>query len=274
MTPTQSPESPTTSHPVRFLTSPLLEAAGLVHAFFTRHGGVSEGAFSSLNFSSKSGDTPGNVTRNLALAAGDLGVSSLHVYFASQVHGVDVVEVAEGDDRQRVLRQQADIVVTRAASHAAAIRTADCVPILLACPQTGWVGACHAGWRGCVAGAAQHAVRALRSRGAERVLAAVGPHISLRAFEVSADVAQQLAAASPDPDVIDHTHAKPHVDLRKLVESQLRAAGVLLSDIDHVAGCTHDEPERFYSFRRDGDPSGRLLSAIVAPPQGSVAHRR
>jgi copper oxidase (laccase) domain-containing protein len=103
----------------------------------------------------------------------------------------------------------------------------------------------------------------LQDAGAKRLVAAIGPHISLAAFEVEEDVAQELLAASPDPDIVDRSGPKPHVDLRKMARAQLARAGLHHDDIDDVLGCTVLEPERFYSFRRDGEQSGRLLTAIV-----------
>jgi copper oxidase (laccase) domain-containing protein len=97
------------------------------------------------------------------------------------------------------------------------------------------------------------------------LVAAIGPHISLQAFEVSEEVAREIAAASPDPDVVDTTFGpRPHVDLRRVIRAQLRVAGVPEANIDDVFGCTVGDPTQFFSFRRDGPKSGRHLSAIVA----------
>lgn len=250
----------------RALRSSILSAAGFSHAFFTRNGGISEGPFRSLNVGSNLGDPKENVVENLERAGALLDVPGHRIYFLSQVHGAEAVELRGGEDRARVLLEHGDIVVTRAAGHAAAIRTADCVPVLLGCSDTGWVAACHAGWRGCLVDAAGAAARALLARGASRLFAAIGPHISLSAFEVSEDVAADLWRASPNKSIINSTFGvKPHVDLRLMVRSQLLVAGLADHDIDDVFGCTHNEPERFFSFRRDKNPSGRLLSAIVAP---------
>src|SRR5690606_11789030 len=136
------------------------------------------------------------------------------------------------------------------------------------CTETGLVAACHAGWQGCVKQVVPATVEKLRSLGAERLLAAVGPHISLASFEVSDDVAQELLRASPDKDIVDRSFAKPHVNLRKMVHSQLRASGLSDEDIDHEEGCTVLDEEDFFSFRRDGNPSGRMLSAIVGRGSG------
>jgi YfiH family protein len=136
--------------------------------------------------------------------------------------------------------------------------------------ETGAVAAIHAGWRGVACGVVGAAVEALRELTGRRgdLLAAIGPHISVRAFEVGEDVAAQLAAASDARGVVERTAARPHVDLRRIVRAQLLGGGVAPSAVDDVLGCTVSEPQRFFSFRRDGEKSGRHLAAIV--PQGRV----
>src|SRR6187551_1014553 len=127
------------------LTSPILGRAGFRHAFFTRRGNVSNGPFTSLNFSVAVGDEPANVSENLRRASLALGVAPGRLYFASQVHG-SAAELAEPhvafDD---FVRREADIVVSRSPELACGVRTADCVPVLLANPRTGAVAAAHAG---------------------------------------------------------------------------------------------------------------------------------
>lgn len=257
-----APSSALVSH--QFLQSPLLLAAGFRHAFLTRQGGVSEGVFHSLNFGLNYGDAAPHVQENLSRVANTLGIQPEHIYFLSQVHGVHAVTVDRSREQRDVRTQQGDIVLTGDTGAAAAVRTADCVPVLLGCKRTRWVAACHSGWQGCVRGAALAAVEALRNRGATDLVAAIGPHISLDAFEVGSDVAAQLVDASPDKDIVHRYGDKPHVDLRRMVRAQLRAAGVTDAHIDDVPGCTVLEPERFFSYRRDKNPSGRMLSLIVS----------
>jgi copper oxidase (laccase) domain-containing protein len=101
-------------------------------------------------------------------------------------------------------------------------------------------------------------------------LAAIGPHISKRAFEVSEEVAAELAAACPVPgSAVRTSEAKPHVDLRFIVTQKLLALGLTEARIDQVGGCTVLDAEHYFSFRRDGKRSGRHLSAIV--PRGKLA---
>jgi YfiH family protein len=233
-----------------FQTSPLLQAAGFRHAFFTRRGGVSTGPYASLSFSTAVGDSHEHVRENLARAAAALGVEPGRLYFLSQVHGRDVVVLGGGETPV-----------------ACGVRIADCVPVLIADRKSGAVAAAHAGWRGVAAGVAAEAARRVRDLAGSdgELVAAIGPHISVSAFEVSEEVAEQLRAASPDPDVIDRGYGeRPHVDLRRILHAQLRELGLREPDIDDVYGCTVGDPERYFSFRRDGKTSGRHLAAIVA----------
>jgi YfiH family protein len=156
-----------------------------------------------------------------------------------------------------------DVLVSASAGTVLTIRTADCVPVLLASPETGWVGAVHSGWQGCERKVVPAALAALAALGVKRLIAAIGPHISQAAFEVDEDVATRLVEASPDKDIVDRSAKKPHVDLRKMVRAQLRQGGLKDSDIDDVHGCTVGQVERYFSYRRDRNPSGRMLSAIV-----------
>ena len=256
---------PTSDLPTEtYLHSTLLSEAGFRHAFLTRNGGSSQGVFSSLNFALGTGDSDEHVRENLERVGNTLGVKGNHIYFMSQVHGVDYHVAHSSDVQDDVQKKQGDIVLSKDPDVAAAIRTADCVPVLLACRVTGWVAACHSGWQGCVRGAVPASVKALFSQGAESLIAAIGPHISKAAFEVDDDVAEQLLQASPDKTIVDRSQSKPHVDLRKMVRSQLLTAGLSDENIDDVYGCTALEPERFFSFRRDKNPSGRMLS-LIAP---------
>jgi hypothetical protein len=249
------------------LESPLLAAAGFRHAFFTRRGGVSDGPYATLSFSESVGDRRENVAENLARAAARLGVEPRHVHFLSQVHGREVWQLDGSEPREATLQREGDALVCAVAGIACGVRVADCVPVLIGDRSSGAVAAAHAGWRGVVRGVTSAAVERLRALGSRPadLVAAIGPHLSLEAFEVSDDVAAELLRASPDPQVVDRTLGpKPHVDLARILRAQLAALGLAPAQIDEVPGCTLREPERFFSFRRDGARSGRHLAAIVA----------
>jgi YfiH family protein len=252
-----------------FFVSSLLQKAGFRHAFFGRRGGVSSGPYESLNFSIGVGDDPENVQKNLFLAADALSVEMLRIFFQSQVHGA-AASVLEGTESADTIRtREGDALSSKSLDLACSVRTADCVPILAGDRRSGAVVAIHAGWRGIVRGVVEAGILSLRELASHRaeIVAAIGPHIRERAFEVSDDVARELEAASPVGGIVDRGQAKPHVSLARIVRGKLRTLGVADDAIDDIGGCTHTEAKSFFSFRRDGKISGRLLSAIV--PRGS-----
>ena len=250
--------------------SPLLLKAGFRHAFFTRQGGASEGPFESLSFSTAVGDDPSHVDENLRRAGALLGVDAAHILYLSQVHGRAARFYRMLEQRSHLINLEGDALGGTEPGSAYGVRSADCVPILLADTQSGAVMAIHAGWRGVVVGVVEAGVACLRENigGPGRLLTAIGPHISKLAFEVSDDVADELLAVCPVPGALSRAEpgAKPHVDLRFIVTQKLLSLGLNEASIDQVGGCTVLMPDRYFSFRRDGKRSGRHLSAIVPRP--------
>ncbi len=245
------------------LLSPRLTEAGFRHAFFTRQGGVSSDAYTSLNFSYAVGDDSKNVDENLRRAGEFVGLPANRVFFAAQVHGDGVLELTGDEAQLDVVLREGDALISAEPTLACGVRTADCVPILIADTRTGRVAAVHAGWRGLVG----HVIRAAGERlggNPEHWVAAIGPHISVEAFEISDDVAERLEGASDASDAIVRAPGrKPHANLRTIARAQLERLGVPAEQIDQVLGCTLGQPELFFSYRRDGKASGRHLSVIV-----------
>jgi hypothetical protein len=258
------------------LESTLLAQSGFRHAFFTRGfarefgpgGGASALPFGPLNFAISVGDAPESVRANIALASAHLGVAVERLYFLSQTHGVAAHALDGTEAPLDVVKREGDITLSHTSGVACGVRTADCVAVLIADPESGAVAAVHSGWRGTeqnIVSAAIDALATTLQRGSEtRLIAAVGPHIEACCFEVGVDVAKRLAAASWLGERVVSRRAgdKAHVDLRAIVRAQLEARGV--SAIDDVRGCTCCDATRFHSFRRDAKKSGRLLAAIVA----------
>lgn len=148
-----------------------------------------------------------------------------------------------------------------------AVKTADCVPLLLADPRQRVVAAVHAGWRGTVGGIAAVAVRQLETRfgsRAEDLHVACGPSIGLCCFEVGREVASQFETLFPDRDSLRQLgpDEKTHIDLRAANLRVLRAAGVPDAQIECDAPCTCCGGQRFYSWRRDHEQGQRMYSVI------------
>lgn len=252
---------------MRAVTSALLEQHGFAHGFSLRHTGVSRSPWDSLNLASTVGDDPAAVEENRRLFAAEIGYLAPHLFEVSQVHGAEVRVLTAADDPARVRAEDADALLSAVPATPIAVRVADCAPILLADPDTGAVGAVHAGWRGCVAEIVPRAVSLLAEHTGTkpaRFVAAIGPHIRQAAFEVGEEVAEELERAAPSLDVVDRSGAKPHVDLGAIVRAQLVRAGLPSAHVEDVGGCTFAEADRFHSFRRDGRRSGRHLAVIVA----------
>jgi polyphenol oxidase len=254
------------------LRSPLLSHHGFRHGFSPRQGGVSLPPYDSCNLGRGVGDDAEHVAENRRRFAAAVGYAPDALFEVNQVHGREVHTARPGDDPARLRAESADgLVAERGAS--VGVRTADCVPVLVADPETRCAAALHAGWRGAAAGVVPSGLELLmRVSGApaERLVAGVFPHIRACCFEVSDDVAEALAAAWPlaaagrELLVRRRPGGKPHVELAALVHAQLTAAGLAGASIDLAPGCTRCSAERFFSYRRDGQASGRHLSAIVA----------
>ena len=248
-------------------SSALLRSHGFLHAFSTRRGGASAAPFDTLNFGRAVGDDAAAVAENHARLARSVGYAVERLFETSQVHGVGVHVLEAGASVELTRKLEADALLARTSGDAVGVRTADCVPVLVGDPETGAALAVHAGWRGVAARIVPLAIaRMVEVTGAPavRLVCAIGPHIRARAFEVGDDVAAQIAASSEPGVVVRAPDQRPHVDLARAVRVQLAEIGVENGRIDDVGGCAHDEPGLYFSFRRDGARSGRMLSVIVA----------
>ena len=238
-----------------FLTHTMLTAP---HGFFTRRGGVSTGAYASLNCGLRSEDDPAAVTENRARAMHALGATSLRAL--RQVHGAAVANA----DRPWDIPPEADAMVTRTPGVALGIITADCAPVLFHDAAAGVVGAAHAGWRGAVAGVLEATINAMEVLGARRagITAVVGPCIAQAGYEVRADLRD--AVAGPRFFVAGRDAAHFQFDLVGYCVARLLAAGVA----GHGLGVdTLADEARFFSHRRrtlaGGGPLGHQLSSIM-----------
>src|SRR6185503_12609872 len=239
---------------------------GIAHGFFTRHGGVSQGGYASLNCGLGSKDDPAAVRENRARVTASLSARSLLT--AHQIHSATAVIVERPwstEDRPR-----ADAIGTVAPGLALGVLTADCAPVLFADPEAKVVAAAHAGWRGAIGGVLEATLAAMERAGArrERTVAAVGPCIGQAAYEVGPEFEQEFLRhdagnarffrrASPE--------SRPHFDLAGYAQRRLHQAG--MSSVHTQNACTYVQANEFFSYRRSSarkEPDyGRLISAIV-----------
>lgn len=220
----------------------------------TRVGGFSEGPYQGLNLGLHVGDDPQVVARNRALLKTYLPDEPM---WLEQVHSTQVVNADEA------LRAACigDAVIARRGNVVCPVLTADCLPVLLCDDAGSVVAAAHAGWRGLVAGVLERTVAAMAVPPG-RVCAWLGPAIGPRAFEVGNEVRSAFIDADPraaSAFVPGAASGKWFADLFALARQRLDGVGVRV-----VSGgdlCTVADPERFYSYRRDG-VTGRFASMI------------
>jgi YfiH family protein len=201
------------------------------------------------------------------------------------VHGTGAVVHRPG--RPIAPAADADIVATDDPAAAAAIQTADCVPVLLVDTRTGAVAAAHAGWRGLAQRALRRTVEAMVEAFGTReskLVAAVGPAIGACCYEVGAEVRDRFVAGgfeeweiarwfSAEARPTDRNPSLPGInvhgrdghwflDLWAAAADQLRSAGVREDRVFVAELCTASHPEIFCSYRRDGATAGRMAAAI------------
>lgn len=239
-------------------------------------GGVSRPPYASLNVGLHVGDDAARVLENRRLVARSLGVRAGRVTYAEQVHGAGVAVVGRRETGAGAKRVQdaiggVDALVTRERDVTLAVLAADCVPILLADPEAGVIGAAHAGWRGVTTGVAGAAIRAMTELGAraDRVQAALGPAIRGCCYEVDAPVLDAIrhtyaAMGVPEPvwTVSARDAGRRMLDLIRVCTDQLTSQGVRADAIVDVSVCTHCMPG-FFSHRRSGGRTGRHAGYVV-----------
>ena len=217
---------------------------------------VIEVAFTDVSLSL--GDAADDAVRDEALArlADATGATPVLMH---QVHGahVDVV-----DDARASGPPVSDAMITARPRVALLARAADCVPVLLADPATGWIAAVHSGRPGLAAGVVPSTVARLRDQGATPTVAWVGPHVCGACYEVPAELQEDVAAVVPQSRSTT-SWGTPALDLGAGVRAQLAAAGV--DDVRTVDACTREDAS-WPSHRRDGSAATRFAGVIWSHP--------
>ena len=236
---------------------------GITALFSLRTGGVSPPPFDSLNFGLSLEDADTNIERNLTILVKTSGLSSIP-HQAQQVHG-DNLLWCKGFGTMH--NDEADILLTDQTETALAVRTADCLPMLLADPKTGIAAAVHAGWRGTVAQVATSAVREMQSRGvqAKDILASLGPCIGPCCFHIDTITADKLAKSTPQAEFQIRRDPETTADLREINALQLIQCGLANVHIERINACTACDSRRFFSYRRDNKLAGRHLAVVAMP---------
>jgi len=244
------------------IRSDLFRQHDLLACFTMRTGGISPAPFDSLNFGEGLGDDTGNITANLKSFMTLVGIAR-RPHQARQIHATDVLYcTGEGGMHE----QAADSLIADQCGTALAVRTADCLPVLLADSEAGIIAAVHAGWRGTAANIVACTVKEMQKRGAlpARMIASLGPCIRACCFHIGRDTAEALAASAPDADrCIDLQ--RETADLAAINHLQLQHVGLAAGNIESVQACTSCNPDAYFSYRREHGRTGRHLAVVARP---------
>lgn len=240
----------------------------------TREGGCSTGAYASLNCTAYTGDNPACVERNQQLLRDMLPYPPQELVIPYQTHGTSCLTIdetylnASAEQKQKML-QGVDALTTNHADICLCISTADCIPVLIYDQTHHAAAAIHAGWRGTVQRIVSQTLQQMQQRydtEGKGCIACIGPGILLQAFETGDEVYEAFAAAGFPMSQLSYRHPstqKYHLDLPAANLLQLQEFGIPIAQIEQSGICTYTQHDRFFSARRLGIKSGRILSGIM-----------
>jgi polyphenol oxidase len=184
----------------------------------------------------------------------DLIPSNMQLIVPDQVHGVDIVLIDDNKNNEMV---EADGVITCRHDICLSITTADCLPVIIADPKTGYFAAVHVGWRSFVGGIVENIFQQdeFLNLDLESVHFFIGPGIGDCCFEVGADVAMLF-----DEQFIRYRNGIHYVALREAVENKLKMLGA--GYISGIQECTSCRKDRYYSYRRDKETPLQMVTFI------------
>ena len=236
----------------------LLEEDESIQAWFTLKNqahSLDKSKVQGLNLGLNTKDNASVVEQNRMRMISEFGIAPDHIAYADQVHGNRVQVVSGGGTYGAT-----DGLMTTVPGLTLAIQVADCAAVLLWDSHNHVVGAYHAGWRGAVADIVPKGIEMMKRHGAypHHLKAFISPCLSQDNFEVGEEVAEQFPA-----DFVDgNSYQKPHVDLKGFLQKQLEDKGLKPSHIEIHSDCTIEGDKQYYSYRREGEQSGRMMALI------------
>jgi len=218
----------------------------------TREGGVSQGAWASLNLATHVQDDLKHVAENRRRLSEALAIPN-EPYWLEQVHGTEVVRP------ELNTTHCADAAFTQQSDTPCVVMTADCLPVLFCDEQGTAVAAAHAGWRGLAAGVLEQTLKCFEDH--SMVMAWMGPAIGPKHFEVGDEVREVFVQqhSQTESAFVESRPGHWMADIFQLAQQRLSAAGV--SQIFGGGICTYADADHFYSFRRESI-TGRMASLI------------
>jgi polyphenol oxidase len=246
----------------------LAERTELLHFTTHRYGGVSQGNYASLNLGFNSGDEKDQVVENRKTLCAFLNIPVDRIIFPKQTHSATVKVIDKqffelANTGRTSFLSETDALITAMKQVCIAIKTADCVPVLLYDPGRQVAAAVHAGWRGTVQQIAALTVEKMKSVfecKTEDILAGIGPSICPDVYEVGEEVWQQFDGRFYKTNGME---GKRLLNLWEANRFQLINAGLESSNITISGLCTFSNTELFFSARRDGAKTGRMASGVM-----------
>ena len=242
----------------------------LLHFSSTRNGGSSEANYGSLNLGFNSGDKHEDVVANRNKLCTALEIRLEQFVFPKPTHTATVRIINDrflnaGEDDRKHFLLDTDAVITNHKGICIAVKTADCVPVLLYDPRQKVVAAIHAGWRGTAQNIVLNTIEKLKDEfdtNPSDLIAGIGPSICPDVYEVGSDVYNQF-----DPVFVEDTQpfqtGKKLLNLWKANRQQLIQGGVNSQNIEIAELCTWSDNDLFFSARRDGAKTGRMATGIM-----------
>lgn len=229
----------------------------LICAFSTRMGGLSTGKLSSLNLGFNTTDSPNLVQSNRHLFYKALQISKDHIAFQDQTHSPNVKYVLRPG-----MYSNTDALICKTRGIFLAIQTADCFPVFLYSAAIKLVAIIHVGWRGAISGIIDNTLQVIKTDHTNNLadfLVTIGPGLNAECFEVKEEVYSQF----PEKFLRKHNDKqKRYLNLKDYIIYKLLQFGILSSNIYIYPDCTKCNGSHFYSYRRDGQHSGRMMGII------------
>jgi len=233
----------------------------LVCGFSTRSGGYSKGKFSSLNMGNIKSDNRTDVMNNRRLFFKKLGIEEDTVALPDQIHSTNISVVSSSGNIPNT-----DALVTSKAGLFLGIQTADCFPVFIYCPVKKIAGIIHAGWKGAAQDILINSINLLiKNLGVSSLdlFVSIGPGLQKECFEVRSDVYEKF----PLEFLESHEDSsKRYLNLSGFLKHQLISMNIPAEQIYLSLDCTKCNHEKYFSYRRDGVRSGRMLGLIGVRP--------
>ena len=241
------------------------------HAFYTRLGGVSEGAYNQLNLGGTNGDNPEHVRENHLRLFENFGMPFESRFDVWQVHG-DTIHFADAPRPATQKHQPGDGIFTQNPDVTLIMRFADCVPIMIHDPLKEVIGLVHAGWQGTLLEVGAVAIRAaVKEYGCDpsTMRVGIGPSICGHCYQIGEEVRAQFFKKWGDraSDFIAETPTGYYLDLWAANEWTLRSAGIRHLEQSHL--CTAENLHEWYSYRKEKGLTGRFAAVISLTPRGN-----